>query len=332
MRPSSCLFALSTLLVGCASDWSVQDLRQPEDGDDAVEWQNAETDADGPAGDDQDEGGGGGGDISFEDADGDDPAEDPGEDPTEDPTEDPAPEDDCEATSELIYLIDRDTETLSLFDPDSLQVTALGTLDCSWYDGTPASMAVARDGVAYVRYSSNVVFEVDLLTLDCQEMAYDNRVTGFGSFGMGFATDSAGTWRERLFVANASRVARLDTGTWQVTSLGTLPSQAELTGTADGELWAFLPLESPAALVELDKDSGAILSRTNLGSFPNPGDIDTFAFAAWGGAHYLFVRVYGMGESTDVYEVLADGSMTRIVRRMGLNVVGAGVSTCAPTE
>ncbi len=95
---------------------------------------------------------------------------------------------------------------------------------------------------------------------------------------------------------------------------------------------AFLPLESPAALVEVDKNTGSILSSKGLSDFPSPSNIDTFAFAAWGGDFYLFVRTYGMGESTSVYEVTESGTMTKVVDGLGLNVVGAGVSTCASTD
>ncbi len=321
----------TTTLAACGSDFQVAGMKDPNAvGDDTGV---VDDDAPGPedTGVEEDE------EPAQDDpAIDEDPVEDTGEpDPGEDDpveTDDPAPEDDCEDTSDLVYVIDRDTERLFLFDPPSRALSLVGTLDCSWLDGTPASMAVARDGVAYVRYSSNTVFAVDLATLDCAEVSYDDRVTGFGSFGMGFATDSADTWRDQLYIANRTRLAKLDTATWQVTSLGTLPSQAELTGTADGELWAMLPLESPALLVELDKGTGAELSRTRLTSFPSPSTIDTFAFAAWGGSHYLFVRTYGMGESTDVYEVDATGTMRQIADRIGINVVGAGVSTCAPTE
>ena len=49
-------------------------------------------------------------------------------------------------------------------------------------------------------------------------------------------------------------------------------------------------------------------------------------------ALFVFVRVYGMGESTAVYRVdSASGRMERVVEGLGINVVGAGVSTCAPT-
>ena len=65
-------------------------------------------------------------------------------------------------------------------------------------------------------------------------------------------------------------------------------------------------------------------------SFPDPYDIDTFAFATWDGEFYLFVRTFGMGSSTDVYRVSPDGQTTRVLENIGINVVGAGVSTCAP--
>jgi len=340
MRSATLFLALSTTTWGCASDFSVAGIKTAEApgldtgalAEETEDWDDTGLDDDEPAEDEGDIGVDQGGDDPDEgEPDEDDPEIEVPDDDT-DGADDPAPEDDCEDTSDLIYVIDRDSETLYLFDPDSLGLTSLGQLDCSWLDGTPASMGITRDGYAYVRYSSNAVFEVDLTTLSCSEVSYDNNSTGFGSFGMGFATNSADTWRDQLYIANRTHVARLDTSTWQVTSLGRLPSQAELTGTADGQLWAFLPLESPAALVELDKSSGAELSRRSLSSFPAPSSIDTFAFAAWGGVHYLFVRTYGMGESTDVYEVDASGRMTQVVDRLGINVVGAGVSTCAPTE
>ena len=40
----------------------------------------------------------------------------------------------------------------------------------------------------------------------------------------------------------------------------------------------------------------------------------------------------GMGSSTDVYQISLDGTMTRVVQNIGINVEGAGVSTCAPTD
>ncbi len=264
---------------------------------------------------------------------GDTQATDPGTDTDTTPVDedtDPPDEDDCTETSDLVYAISRDDGTLYLFDPPTLSFSALARIDCRTTQ-TPASMAVSRDGVAYVRYGDNSVYAVDLDTYACTATTYSERATRFGSFGMGYATDSAETWRDRLYVASATRLAVLDTTTYALTDIGSLSSQSELTGNADGELWAFLPLENPAELVQLDKDNGSTLTTYRLPGFPDAGDIDTFAFATWGGSFWVFVRESGMGNHTDVYEVDASGSMTKVLTDVGFDVVGAGVSTCAPS-
>lgn len=258
---------------------------------------------------------------------------DTGEAPLDDPVipDDPAPEDDCDHTSDLIYVLSRGDDTVYLFDPITAQLSLVGELDCnSWSD--PGSMAVTRDGRLFVRYGDQTIHEVDLQTMACTQTPYSNATTNFGPFGMGYATTNAGSWRDHLFIANGHKVARLDTNTWQLTHLGAMPSQSELTGNADGELWAFFPLESPAALVHADQGTAAVQQIISLSNFPNPFDIDAFAFAQWGGDFFLFVRTYGVGNSSDVYKVSGSGSMTRIAQRIGIDIVGAGVSTCAPTQ
>ena len=45
---------------------------------------------------------------------------------------------------------------------------------------------------------------------------------------------------------------------------------------------------------------------------------------------YLNRSEYGMGKSTDVYEVQGS-TMTKVMSNVGFDVVGAGVSTCAPS-
>jgi hypothetical protein len=242
--------------------------------------------------------------------------------------EDPPPADDCDHTSDKIYVVDRQRDALYLFDPTTLAFTLVGALDCGMWSGTPGSMAVSRDGFGYVRYSDDLVYQVDLTTMACSPTAYGG---SFGTFGMGFATNDGSTWRDTLYVANDRQLATLDTASWAVGTLGSMPSQSELTGNADGELWSFLPLENPARLSQIDKATGAELAHLNLPSFPNPFNIDAFAFATWGGEFWLFVREFGMGQTTDVYRVTADGVMSTPLRDSGMDIVGAGVSTCAPS-
>lgn len=255
--------------------------------------------------------------------------EDPPEPPDETHDDDPPPDDDCDHTSDLVYVIDRADDALYLFDPDDTSFDFVGELDCGMWSGTPGSMAVSRDGHAYVRYSDDNVYAVDLETMGCTPTTYGG---AFGTFGMGFATDEADTWRDALYVANSDQLATMDTGTWAIGMVGAMPSQSELTGNARGELWAFLPLETPAMLAEIDKASGTVVQTHGLAGFPSPYDIDAFAFATWRSEFWLFVRTYGMGQTTDVYRVDAYGNMTLAAPDTGMDIVGAGVSTCAPTE
>lgn len=317
---------LLPLLVGCSQDFLLHSgdkaLVAGDTGDLATDTEDLEEDDLDTGFDDED----------TDDGDGSTLPDDPEEDPEEaepEPTEDPAPEDDCTETSDLIYVLDQDSESLWLFDPGTASLTALGALSCdSW--SSPASMAVARDGFAYVRYADQEVFQIDLATLACTPTAYSDRSTGFGAFGMGFATPTSETWRDQLFVANARQLGRLDPTTWQLTTLGTLPSQAELTGTGAGELFAVLPLESPLTVVELDQSTGSVRDTVRVGTTLDIANLDTFAFAAYDGSFYLFTRMYGMGNSTAVHRIERDGSISLLAPELGINVVGAGVSTCAP--
>ena len=239
------------------------------------------------------------------------------------------PEGDCEDTRDLIYVIDRAEKALYLYDPVARAYEHLGELDCGPFAGDPGSMSVSRSGYAYVRYRDNTVYSVDLRTMECEETDYES---DFGSFGMGFVTEHARTWEDHLYVANARDLAVLKTETWEMTTIGRLPSQSELTGNGRGELWAMLPLEQPAKLARLSQTNGTITASHDLPGFPNPREIDTFAFATWGGEFFLFVRSYGMGRSTDVYRVDSQGNFSMHQENSGRDIVGAGVSTCAPVE
>jgi hypothetical protein len=311
-------------LVACSNDFAVQKMIEPDAVDTALpDDSDPPVDTDTPD-DDTDSASWDTGTIQ-EDT---DVPEDTDAPPEVD--DDPPPADDCTETDDLIYALSRDDGTLYTFDPSSLVFASVGRVSCpTTY--TAASMSVRRDGTMYVRYGDDKVYSVDLDTMNCTATAYSDRATRFDSFGMGYSTDSADTWRDQLYVANGDTVGVLDTSSWTITPIGGMPSQSELTGNADGELWAVLPLESPAKIIQIDKTDGSALTTIPMRSFPEPVNIDTFAFATWGGDFYVFVGEHGFGRTTDVYEVTATGTMTKVLADIGFDVVGAGVSTCAPS-
>ena len=83
-------------------------------------------------------------------------------------------------------------------------------------------------------------------------------------------------------------------------------------------------------MVRLDKSDAQELESHDLLGFPDPMNIDTFAFAHWGGSLWVFIRESGMGRTTDVYEFDDTFGFTCVLEDTGLVIVGAGVSTCAP--
>lgn len=111
-------------------------------------------------------------------------------------------------------------------------------------------MAVDRSGSAYIRDSDDSVFRVDLSTMTCSATGCPDRTTRFDSFGMGYATDSADTWRDQMCVVNENALGVLDTTSGTIINMG-----------------------------QLDKTTGATLTTLPLRSFPSPTNIDTFAFA-----------------------------------------------------
>ena len=143
----------------------------------------------------------------------------------------PPPADDCDETSDLLYAVDKGNGGLYLFDPLTGAFELLGIPDCGMFSGTPASMAVARDGVAYVRYSSSTLYAVDLQTLHCVET--DMAVSSFGKFGMGYATLHGNTWQDELFIANRNTLAKLNTDTFEVETLGSLPASQSSPATQE---------------------------------------------------------------------------------------------------
>lgn len=235
----------------------------------------------------------------------------------------------CSEKAELVYVVDKDRQMHS-FDPRSGTFELVGELDCGGFPGTatPGSMGLTRLGTAYVNYSDGEVHAVSIEDGDCTASGWTAQGGEFAHFGMSFVGTGGD---ETLYVASAERLARIDTDTWSLTPIGNLPSQCELAGNARGQLWGFFPLESPPVIHELDPTDASIVNSYVMP--PLPPELDTFAFTAWGGDLYIFYRVHGMGSSTDVYRFTpGDSGPELVVEDTTLNIVGAGVSICAPTE
>jgi hypothetical protein len=261
---------------------------------------------------------------------------------------------------DLIYLVTSDLQFLS-FDPRKLPgdpFTLIGTLACP-VTGTnlmsqgapvePFSMAVDQDGVAWVEYDSGEVFNVSLTTAACTATPYVPEASGMDLFGMGYVSDVPGAGAEKLFLVGGStdaapggNLAVVDThaGQYTPTILGEIfelsDVNAELTGTNAARLFGLFPrIRTPSYVQEIDKTSGAAVgSAVNISDTGLGTGALAWAFAQWGGEFYVFLTTDdGMGSGVSSVTVVdpATGTHDVPLNMTGYEVVGAGVSTCAPS-
>ena len=243
----------------------------------------------------------------------------------------------CADGTELVYVIDQFSARLSQFDPSTKTFTDLGYMNCPATSGaTTFSMSVDRSGTAWVLYSSGELFRVAILNnLACTSTTWHG-TSNLKVFGMGFSTDEPGGTTETLYVGgglaqvqSSYTLAKLDTVTMSATPVGTETELPEMTGTGAAELWGYMPEASTARIVKFDRTNGAALQ-----TFMEPtlgGTGAGYAFAQWGGDYWVFLIRSGE-PSTNVYQVDGmTGAIKSTTPTTGRTIVGAGVSTCAPT-
>lgn len=238
---------------------------------------------------------------------------------------------------ELIYVVDN-SNTLLAFDPRKLPedpFRKIGTLACD-RTSSPFSMAVDRTGIAWVLYTTGVLYRVSIFDAHCLARAARPRGAP-PTFGMGFVTDGPKATTEKLFVVADTAepvLATIDTTVFPTRWTGVTRLAAhegrnpELTGTSEGKLYGYFPGDPGRGFVqEVDRASGALTGpRWSL-----PGDrgqVNAWAFAFWGDVFYVFLTLEGANEVHAISR--KTGEHEQIRTRTPYRVVGAGVSTCAP--
>lgn len=240
----------------------------------------------------------------------------------------------CVEASQWIYTIDT-AKVLARFDPNTLKFTDIATLRCPTFD-TPNSMAVDQNAVAWVAYQDGNLFRVDTTTGECQATSFVPSQHGLTVFGMGFVFDPS-TGIDTLFIAGggstSSRRSTLATVSFPgmvVTPVGTVEAGfPEMSGTGDGQLWGFIPANASssytAALVKLSTRSGVTLESHEYSNLTGGG---AWAMKFWGGYFWMFLGTSVYKASRETPEFVQPA----ILDTGRAEIVGAGVSTCAPLQ
>ena len=182
----------------------------------------------------------------------------------------PLPE--CAEATKDIFVISEENSLYS-FHPPTLAFKNLGLVKCPTGGASPTSMAVDRNGIAWVRHSDASIWKVSTKDLSCEPTTFAPPATADGSFtkfGMGFATASKGGSAEELFISDngGAGLAKIDTSTLQMRFVGPYSGDlqgktSELTGTGDGKLYGFF-VSAPAVIAEISKGTGEILDPKPL--------------------------------------------------------------------
>jgi hypothetical protein len=192
------------------------------------------------------------------------------------------------------------------FDPPSGAFTFVASLSCP-SSSSPETMAVDREGTAYVTYGDGTMFAVDLASQSCAATPFSDG-TNCDRFGSCFAANAGGQG-ETFFLMDGN---------------------AELTGTGDGRLFAFgAPAGScQGSLAQLDPATAAVIDQMPV---PILADNAGFAFASWAGDFYFFVA--DTCSNSTVGRLVPGGAFHKNYALLaGEVIVGAGVSTCAPVK
>ena len=255
--------------------------------------------------------------------------------------------DGCSDAAKLIYVIDSDG-TFSSFKPDQMNInnsvfTDIGKLNCSAGLAQPFSMSVDRSATAWVEYYDSLtqsqLFKVSTTNAMCTSTSFVGGQQGMNEFGMGFVSDTSGGTTETLYIGGGGQVGKgtawlgtLDTNTLMVTKGNTITGDPELTGTGLAELWGFFPVTNNNQMARVSKiDKMTAMESGTIPLSSLTGQAEAWAFAFYGGDFWVFLA--SGGGATIVYHVTQSGGMQPVdqLDTKTRHIVGAGVSTCAPT-
>jgi hypothetical protein len=188
-----------------------------------------------------------------------------------------------------------------------------------------------------LNYSDGKLYRINVRNAVCQATSFVPPA-GWTHFGMGFKPETSTSVNETLYIAGAQAqgLARVDVQTMQTTLIGLFSGVAtggaELTGTADAELFGyFLPSGASGAMrvAKIDPVSGMTSAGRDFPELMVNRMAFAYAFSAWGTEFYLYTSA-GSELSTVTRYVPAtnQSSLHMSASMVGVRIVGAGVSRC----
>ncbi|MBL8740137.1 MAG: hypothetical protein JNK04_03550 [Myxococcales bacterium] len=229
--------------------------------------------------------------------------------------------------AKLIFLVSVQRRLYS-FSPTTPGLAAyheIGKLDCPG-GGNPQSMAIDRNGIAWVFYDSRQLYRVNTANAKCEATGYKHPSFHY-QLGMGFTSTTPKSQSEQLFIQSPHfGLGTLAFPSLDVSKTGYFANTAaELTGGGDGKLFMF---QSEGA--QLSEVSRTDFSLRPIHKFERMGYVSAWAFARYAGKFYVFTSGPDLrGSRTTIYDPARNAESVRD-DNIGFVVVGAGQSTLVP--
>ena len=191
------------------------------------------------------------------------------------------------------------------------------------------------------------IYRVSILDASCDAGSMFALPKAWARVGMGYSTDAKDATSESLYIASTSGMVhdlgRLDIASKSITPLGGFAPaypfgslSAELTGTGDARLYGmFIEIQQsadrpPPLVGQINKSSAATEAPVDMSGVEAP---NAWAFSFWGGHFYLYTSPWHIPTRTSNvtdYDPMSGAVDAQYMENVGFNIVGAGVSTCAP--
>jgi hypothetical protein len=214
--------------------------------------------------------------------------------------------------------------SLYRFAPETASAQRVGGVTCPAGTASPWTLAVSKDGIAYVLYSDWNIYRLDLVSLGCTATPY---VSGQLSFpGNVSIAISAGIAPERLIVYGAKNgppwLASSDLTSFALADIGPItpdPREFPVDTQADayGRLFA---LTKSGALLQINPNTGSLIAKDQTAFSATAGG---WAVLTWNAQVYFFGGTTGAVQRYD----LAAKTLTAI-GTIGDTIVGASAAPC----
>jgi len=229
-----------------------------------------------------------------------------------------------------IYLFDLNS-TLYQFNPATLNLTAVGSINCS--SSGLYAIALQRTGIIWAIFEDGSLHNYNIDSQLCISTNYTTNQSSIAYFSMAFVKNTTDD-NEILYISKKNdppnTLGTIDLTTFTLSIVGNysnLQTYADLTGTNDGRLFGVFQTDN-FTIAQINETNADIIAQYPLSISSTINSEPKYGFAAYD-SNFLFFS--GNGTNTHIYLFNASTNATTMLTTVPQVINGAAVSTCFGT-